>query len=66
MTKPKQCPVCKSEPSVDPGYYRYWYVTCDNCYDGAPDAGVQLLGSSHKSKDDAIERWNEQVEDYEA
>lgn len=61
-TKPLPCPECGREPRV---YDEFYGVTayCPNCYDGAPDAGEQIIGQGlHKA--DAVEAWNERVDDY--
>lgn len=61
--EPKNCPTCGD--AVTPRIIYIWHVTCDNCYDGAPDAGPQLQGFSDRMSD-ALASWNEQVEEYEA
>lgn len=55
------CPVCGSEGKVSKLYA--WSVTCDNCYDGAPDSGPQLIGHA-LTRDAAVSEWNEAVAEY--
>lgn len=60
---PVDCPVCGDRPDVQLGYA--YSVACANCYDGAPDAGPQLIGSAMR-REDAIVAWNEAVQEFGA
>ena len=57
----RNCPICEKAPTVRGGAYKL--VCCDECYDGAPDSGPQMLGTSSRSLDEAVKDWNNQVED---
>lgn len=56
MIKPRPCPSCGDAPLVDK-----FQVTCENCYDGAPDSGTRHLWIVDKN---AVERWNEMCLDH--
>lgn len=58
--KPKPCPQCKCV-YVEANYIGF-SVICD-CYDGAPDAGPQLISTSLVDATEAIENWNELIEE---
>lgn len=60
---PVDCPMCGKGVEVEKLYF--WWVTCDGCYDGAPDAGPQLAGWG-RTRSGAVDDWNEQVADYES
>lgn len=55
------CPMCGGAPTVEVSHA--FYVACPNCYDGAPDAGPQLIGVA-RTKAKAIEAWNDAVSDW--
>lgn len=59
------CPKCGTAPSVNHTEWHWggFVVSCGNCYDGAPDAGRQLIESA-PTEAEAIERWNEAVTEY--
>lgn len=66
FSHPKPCPSCKSPADIQdlhlgaPGPY---VITCGGgCYDGAPDAGKQLICSGTRLHD-VVEAWNEKVEE---
>lgn len=59
----KRCPRCGAIPRVG-GFPSYYNVVCDDCYDGAPDAGPVEIGSGI-GRDAAISDWNDQVDDFE-
>ena len=68
MTKPqmlhewplKKCPDC-GDAHIEVNYVG-WSVLCD-CYDGAPDAGPQLISTSIVSIREAVDNWNELIEE---
>jgi len=62
-TEAKPCPKCGE--AVEPHKLYIWHVSCADCYDGAPDAGVQLHGFA-ETEAGAVARWNERVDDWEA
>lgn len=60
----RPCPMCGKTDTVrvSPAYYGY-NAYCDNCYDGAPDAGPQLDGWGIKPES-AILDWNDVVQEW--
>ena len=62
---PLPCWRCNRTPSIE-GCYG-WTVACDNCFDGAPDAGpVRNEIGWGVSEEKAVEHWNEVMLDREA
>ncbi len=55
---PFPCPHCGERPTAERNFG--WSVCCTNCYDGAPDAGPQLMGVGLKASA-AVFAWNEQI-----
>lgn len=60
MALPKPCPRCGTAPTLS--RLSPWTVTCDNCYDGAPDGSRSEIGVGF-TPNQAIEDWNEIVDD---
>ncbi len=63
MITPKlsPCPTCGRVPDLD-AHNGYYSISCENCYDGAPDAGWYPLGSGQTAIE-AAEEWNMWVAD---
>lgn len=73
MKAPRPCPICDRSdylrvdcvcppiPVRDMDFVAY----CENCYDGAPDAGPQLTGSG-ATEERAIADWHESADDWTA
>lgn len=57
----RPCPV-GHKPHIDNNVLGHGCSIICDCYDGAPDAGSQLAGWALKLED-AIDDWNEQVEE---
>ena len=55
------CPRCGSVPEEDHSYTIAVY--CPDCYDGAPDAGPQLLAFGFQWQD-VVDDWNDQAEEF--
>ena len=64
MTVQHPCPECsrRDDVRVAPDYTGF-YVLCDNCYDGAPDASPPAIVGRGKTEAAAIADWEEQAED---
>lgn len=52
---------CGGHASIDDQFYGF-VITCNRCYDGAPDAGPQMIVSG-TCEPDAIDAWNDAVEE---
>jgi hypothetical protein len=57
----ERCPVCNDPVSID--RYVGFTAICRNCYDGAPDAGPQLIAYG-TTYEEVTDEWNEAVADY--
>lgn len=56
------CARCKKVP--EPFYDgAYTYISCHDCYDGAPDSATRSEVGAWYSKEGAIEEWNEKMAD---
>lgn len=63
-TEPLPCPKKECGRTVKPKHDGWhWYVTCEHCYDGAPDAKGVLEGSAPRLID-AIDDWNLRVTEW--
>ena len=49
-------------PEAEKMYDGSWLIYCPECYDGAPDAGPQMLASGATLTEATLE-WNEKVLD---
>lgn len=54
------CPFCNKPPSVEQDGL-FWFVTCVDCYDGAPD-GNRTPATQGTSRDRAVGTWNDMAE----
>src|SRR5688500_10087478 len=59
MVRPLRCPRCGEAPRV--GKLYAWYVSCDRCYDGAPDSTTRNELGCGDTEAQAIAQWNERV-----
>jgi hypothetical protein len=70
MPEPLPCPDCGTASIVqlarvlrrDPSPSSGWVAVLCDCYDGAPDAGPQRI-VTERSQDEAVEAWNDQIQD---
>lgn len=65
--KQEHCPIC-NDPDVcvvDVGHVKEarFIATCNNCYDGAPDADYPI--GYGETEEAAIEHWREVVSEWE-
>lgn len=68
MAEPSPCPRCGQPPHIEDHHIGLqsgpYTVYCPRCYDGAPDAGPQQIGSGFDLAK-AIEGWDNEVVWYE-
>ncbi len=53
---------CGTAPTCWPSNALGYYITCDDCYDGATDALPQQVGTGNTYAE-ALDDWNAQVKD---